>query len=240
MAAQSLRNYNKERIGILESIFESTNFLKNIYNGKDKSNNLKVQMYQWERERLVRILKRYIDLLVRYRPSLKMLSDRGSEEVSVCEGVIRGALDVIDAAPSQLRKLKNITATSNRICVEVVNEVKPVVVNVVNEITEVVLSAVKRTSLAGPKCVVTFGTESQNISPPVVLKKPSIRAPVLVKVEVNRTESCYLPCPEVNACFVPVKDTFYRKPVVLANIFCSNHDENSFEKSSVKKIERFD
>eukprot|EP00111_Clytia_hemisphaerica_P018575 TCONS_00054930-protein len=228
MAAFSLRNFNKERIGILESIFESTDFLKNIYSDNAKSNDLKVQMYQWERERLVRILKRYRDLLVKYRPSLKMLSDRGSEEVSVCEGVIRGALDVIDAAPSHLRKLKNINATSNRICVEVVNEVKPVVVNAVNEITEVVLTAVKRTSLAVPKRVVTLSKESQNISQPVVVKKPSIQVAVLSKVEVNRTEPNYLPCIEVNACFVPVKDT-YRKPVVPVNI-------ENIEKSTVKKI----
>ena len=249
MATRRLIDFRRERNGFMESIFESTNFLKRIYSDKDESDNLKM-MYKLERERLIRILKRYRDLFTRYRPTLLKLSDKGSEEVSVCEGLIRGALDVIDGAPSHLRKLKYVTAKLNHVDVQVVKEVKPEVVNVVNEITEVVLTTVKRNLLEVPKCVVVLSTLNQNIKPPAIAKKPRIQVPVwpeiipstviVGKSDVNliglkHCSSSKENCPFINEVYDDCELVVYPK------FSCTGHNENLLKTREFgeNKVRRF-
>ena len=62
MAINLVKEYVKERDTFLESIFESTRFLKRVFNNKSrKSNDIDIDRitFEWESERLNGILREF-------------------------------------------------------------------------------------------------------------------------------------------------------------------------------------
>ena len=110
MAINLVKEYVKERDTFLESIFESTRFLKRVFNNKSrKSNDIEIDRitFEWESERLNGILREFKGLYTKHESALLNLPYKAFKiELRLYKEVVKTVTDVLKSAPQRLKVIK--------------------------------------------------------------------------------------------------------------------------------------
>ena len=102
------QKYRQERMECIESILESIRFIKRLYSGKNRDDDIDGLLFRWERKKLLSKLFEFKRLFDLHRSTLLQSPSEEAEAGDTFVTVINSAIGVIENVPSRLKRFKYV------------------------------------------------------------------------------------------------------------------------------------
>lgn len=220
MALNLVKEYVDERNTLLDSIFESTRFLKRVYgNQSRKRSDLEIDRYtyKYESKRLMEILRDFQGLSTKHKSAICYLPKREFDiEIRRFGEVTDMVIEVLESAPRRIRVIK-VIPIFNCLQSQAVEVVPPLCIEKVS------LLPGENMSHAIVKRTVPCYISSVEVREPQIVKPVQQNCVVKVVQTVSRRVAKLVPTPLIsNAVVKEIKsnsasNVFKEKPMLMEN-----------------------